>query len=160
VWNTLADAKIEIKVGTVSFSGEGTGDWLSKQLDKVLEKLPELAKISAPNENEKIDDSKASEKHPTDHCTEADVTLASFLKDKKATTNQNRKFLATALWLEETKGLKRLNTGNVTTALNDHNQGKLGNASQCLASNAASGWVVRDGKQFYVSDEGRTELGK
>jgi hypothetical protein len=32
----MADAKIEIKVGSVSFSGEGDGKWLSEQLDKVI----------------------------------------------------------------------------------------------------------------------------
>ena len=36
----MAEAKIEIKVGAVSFSGEGDGQWLSDQLDKVLEKIP------------------------------------------------------------------------------------------------------------------------
>jgi hypothetical protein len=46
-WHTIvcmANAKIEIKVGAVSFSGEGR--WLSEQLDKVIEKLPELASIA------------------------------------------------------------------------------------------------------------------
>jgi hypothetical protein len=41
----MTEAKLEIKVGSVSFSGEGQGEWLSKQLDKVLAKLPELAAI-------------------------------------------------------------------------------------------------------------------
>ena len=42
----MADSKIEIKVGSISFSGEGSGDWLSKQLDKVLAKIPELVAVA------------------------------------------------------------------------------------------------------------------
>ena len=45
----MADAKIDIKVGAVSFSAEGTEKWLSGELDKVLERAPELANI-APSE--------------------------------------------------------------------------------------------------------------
>ena len=156
----MADAKIEIKVGAVSFSGEGPGDWLSKQLDKVLAKIPELAKISVLATDEEGDAPKAGGAHPTTRRAKAVVTLASFLKEKKATVIQARKFLATALWLQETQYLKRLSTGLVTKALSEHNQGKLTNPSQCLINNAAPGWIVREGRQFYVSDEGRTELGK
>jgi len=156
----LADAKIEIKVGAISLSGEGDADWLSKQLDKLLEKIPELAKISVSDIEEEVEAPKSVGRHPTTDRAKAVGTLASFLKEKKATSIQARKFLATALWLQETQNLKRINTGLVTKALSDHNQGKLTNASQCLINNATSGWLVREGKQFYISDEGRTELGK
>jgi hypothetical protein len=36
---------LEIKAGLVSFVGEGTEDWLAKQLDKLLGKLPEFARL-------------------------------------------------------------------------------------------------------------------
>jgi len=55
----MADSKLEIKVGSITFSGEGTGDWLSKQLDKVLAKLPELVAV-APQGNEENSDSGGS----------------------------------------------------------------------------------------------------
>ena len=47
----MSDSKIQVKVGIVEFSGEGNQDWLAKQLDKILEKVPELLKIevAAPN---------------------------------------------------------------------------------------------------------------
>lgn len=41
----MSDSKIQVKVGIVEFAGEGNQDWLAKQLDKILEKVPELLKI-------------------------------------------------------------------------------------------------------------------
>ncbi|HEX4155417.1 MAG TPA: hypothetical protein VHY48_07375 [Acidobacteriaceae bacterium] len=153
----MPDAKIEIKVGAVSFSGEGPGEWLSKQLDKVLTKLPELTKIAPCDEPEEAGSAgaaTANNRHKKNN-----VTLAAFLKDKQATVNQVRKFLATAAWLQDHEGKNRVSTAEVTMALNSHNQGKLTNPGQCLSRNLSKGHAVKDGSQFYVSDDGRAELG-
>ena len=85
--------------------------------------------------------------------------LATYLKEKKATSNQARKFLATAAWLQH-GGMNRVSTSEVTKNLNTHNQGKLTNAAQCLINNATAGNVVKDGKQVYVTDKGFEELEK
>lgn len=159
---SMADSKLEIKVGSITFNGEGTGDWLSKQLDKVLAKIPELAAIQ---DRESIPhDGKLGETADKDATSKRSSgqrpSLATFLKERKAATgNQQRKFLAAAAWLQD-GGAKRLSTRDVTTALSEHNQGKLKNAAQCLINLAKAGAVVREGKQFYVSDEGRAELRK
>jgi len=42
----MAEAKIEIKVGAMSFSGEGSEKWLSQELDKLLKKIPQIVKIA------------------------------------------------------------------------------------------------------------------
>ena len=42
----MANGKIELKLGSFSFTGEGEEAWLSKQLDKVLEKLNQLHKVA------------------------------------------------------------------------------------------------------------------
>jgi len=151
----MADAKIEIKVGAVSFSGEGDGKWLSEQLDKVLEKIPELANV-APIQAEAsgANDGASARGHK-----KVGGTLASFLSAKDAKSNKTRKFLATALWVQDSGGKNRLTTRDVTDALREHSQGSVGNASQCLVLNAKRGFCTREGKQFYVSDEGRAELG-
>lgn len=52
----MSESKIQVKVGIVEFSGEGDKEWLAEQLDKILEKIPELLKIEvasqgAPNNN-------------------------------------------------------------------------------------------------------------
>jgi len=157
----MADAKLEIKVGAVTFTGEGSEKWLAEQLKSVLEKLPELTKI--PSEDTPPPSGHGSGETP--HRSggkkgQAKTTLAAFIKESKATTNQARKFLATAAWLHDSEGKHRIETKDVTQALNTHNQGKLNNAAQCLVNNAKTGYIVRDGKQFYVSDQGREELQK
>ena len=45
----MNESKIQVKVGIVEFAGEGEQDWLAKQLDKILEKVPELLKIEVSN---------------------------------------------------------------------------------------------------------------
>jgi hypothetical protein len=49
----MSESKIQIKIGNIEFSGEGNQDWLSKQLDKILQKISDssLVQIEAPNAN-------------------------------------------------------------------------------------------------------------
>jgi hypothetical protein len=150
----MAEAKIEIKVGAVSFSGEGEGKWLSEQLDKVLEKIPELARV-APIIGENGGEGSDGKGTPP----KAKGTLASFLNSKNAKSSKTRKFLATALWLHDSTSKPRLSTTEVTKALSNNSQGSVGNASQCLNLNTKQGFCAKDGKQFYVTDEGRGEIG-
>jgi len=156
----VADSKIEIKVGSISFSGEGSGDWLSKQLDKVLAKIPELVAVAPPeasangnNNNRGNPPAAGGAPHGR-----ASGTLAAFLKAKNANDSQTRKFLATAVWLQDAEHKDRLRTKDITEALSTHKQGSLTNASNCLAENAKRGYCVREGKLFYVPDEGRDSL--
>ena len=157
----MADSKIEIKVGSVSFSGEGSGDWLSKQLDKVLAKIPELAAV-APQLDGGNDNGGGSPGSggPGPHTGKASGTLAAYLKSTASTANQVRKFLATAAWLHDSEKKDRLTTKDVSTALNSHSQGKLTNPANCLNQNVSKGHCVKDGRTFYVTPEGRTSLGK
>lgn len=124
----MSESKIQIKVGIVEFSGEGNQDWLASQLDKILQKVPELLKIELANPAMKglygnpnqVKESKASSING--------VTLATWLKDKAATTNQNRKFLATAAFLQ-LNGQERISSGEVKQALSKNSQTALTNPS-------------------------------
>jgi len=158
----VTTAKLEIKVGAISFMGEGAENWLAHQLDKVLTKIPELVAVHVRNGDDADPESERTDKSNdgTHSGGKKTQVLAAFLKERKATNNQARKFLATALWLQDVKSMKRVGTADVTKSLNDHNQGKLTNAAQCLANNVKTGKIVKDGKQFYVTDHGRGELGK
>ena len=61
----MADAKIEIKVGAFSFSGEGTEKWLSGELEKLLAKIPELVDVAAPeNGGGKVQREAGAERRP------------------------------------------------------------------------------------------------
>lgn len=155
----MADSKIEIKVGSITFSGEGDGEWLSKQLDKVLAKIPELVAI-APQENNGNDSKGGEDGTDKGNGGKAAGTLASYLKATNSTSKQVRKFLATAAWLHDSEKKHRLTTTDVSKALNTHNQGRLANPSDALNQNVGKGHCVKDGKSFYVTPEGRAELNK
>ena len=150
------ETKIQIKVGIVEFSGEGNQDWLSNQLDKILEKIPELLKIELKD----LSDESGTGKHTLENKkTKSKLShLATFLKDKNATTNQNKKFLAVSAFLQ-LNGASRLNTGNIIQALKDSNQSMLSNASLNLTQNVTRGFCQKDRKDFYVTSEGFAELG-
>lgn len=157
----MSESKIELRIGEITFSGEGDSVWLSEQLDKILNRAGELLSVSL-NSSEV----QSSEAGNTSH-QEADLSghneisskpLATWLRDKNAETNQNLKFLATAVWLEA-KGQNRLQTSDVTSALSKSNQKKLGNAAECLNQNTKKGYCEKEGKQFYVTEEGKRSLG-
>jgi hypothetical protein len=153
----MADAKIDIKIGAVSFAAEGSEKWLSGELDKVLAKAPELAAI-APAEPAGSGGDDGTQ-HTT-HGKKGTVgTLAHFLKGKNATSNQVKKFLATAVWLHDSTGRDRITTAEVRQALKTANQTKLSNPADCLNQNVGKGFAEKDGGSFFVTEPGRTSLG-
>jgi hypothetical protein len=159
----VGDSKLEIKVGSITFSGEGAGDWLAKQFDKLLDRAPELLAAAPPDDNTGDNTSGGGgtgNGGPGAPSGKTAGTLASYLKATGSTSNQVRKFLATAAWLHDSEGKKRLTTKEVSDALNSHNQGKFTNPAECLNKNVGKGHCVKDGKTFYVVPDGRASLGK
>ena len=148
----MGEARIELRVGAVSFLSEGSESWVSGEFDKAMQRIPELAKLAPALPTE----AGASGAQATTPKTGG--TLAAFLKAKNATSNQNRKFLSTATWLHDRDRKDRLTTADVTKALSDNQQSRLGNASDCLNQNVSKGFCEKDGKAFYVTEEGRAEI--
>jgi hypothetical protein len=145
----IMSSKIEIKIGNLSFSGEGEEKWLSSEFDKVLDKIGkkiDIDKIEDENYNGEIN-SEISKK-----------ALATFLKEKNAETNQNDKFLVTAVWLNS-KGNDKIKTNDVTKALKDNHQKRLGNPTECLRQNISKGFCEKYGNQFFVTEEGKKSIG-
>jgi hypothetical protein len=158
----MADSKLEFKVGSITFSGEGSGDWLSTRLDKILAKIPELIAVAPPEDSDTGRDSHDGNKSSHSGASKAKTsqTLASYLKSTSSTSNQVRKFLATATWLHNAENKNRLATKEISEALNSHSQGKLTNAANCLNQNVTKGLCVKDGRTFYVTPDGRASLAK
>lgn len=155
----MSESKIQIKVGIVEFSGEGNSDWLSTQLDKILEKVPELLKIELQN-SEPNNGTKSTSNSPMQETIvnpEAPKNLPHFLKDKNATTNQVQKFLATATFIQ-LNGKKRWTTAIIAKMLKDSNQNRLGNPSDCLSQNIKKGFCEKDGSEYFVTSEGLNHL--
>lgn len=142
--------KIKIKVGEVEVEYEGAEAFLDKKLPGLISQLSQVAE-SVPT-----DGKEEKKKRRKDGGSVG--TLASFLKDKKAGSSQNRRFLATSEWLHR-KGKEMLNTGEITKALKNSHQSRLGNPSDTLNQNVSKGFCEKHGKDFFVTNEGRTELG-
>ena len=155
----MSEAKIEIKIGEITFSGEGEPSWLSEQLDKILDRAEELVSL-APEAPATATASSPSHVAAdlSGHNEIASQPLAVWLKSKNADSVQNTKFLATAVWCEA-KGQKRLQTKDIGSALSNASQRKLNNTSECLNQNIKKGFCEKDGKQFYVTEEGKRSLG-
>ena len=149
----MSDAKIQVTVGSISFSGEGPQEWLEKQLDKILASAPDLLKLSPEMEPTRPDTGESARATGG-----GGTTLAAFLTKKGATTNQVKRFLATAEWLHA-KGKARLAAKDVGKALLDNHQKRLANSADCLNKNVTKGFCEKDGSSFYVTPEGRTSLG-
>ena len=83
-----------------------------------------------------------------------DSPLSHFIADKKATTNQVRKFLATAVFLSRSNNVSKLSTSMISRALKSYGIEKLQNASDCLNKNEKKGYCIKDGKEFIITENG------
>jgi hypothetical protein len=147
----MAQAKIELKLGSFQFTGEAEAAWLEKQLDKLLEHIK--------GEDPADGATGSTERHKKTKQHKKTETLSAFLKSSGATTNQVKRFLATACWLTS-RGTDILATGDIIKALSDNRQSKLTNAAECLNKNVTKGFCEKKGKQFYVTEAGSTSLEK
>lgn len=142
--------KIKIKVGDVEIDYEGSETFLTGKIPEFVSKLTKICGNGAADGASKNGKGKVNPTGPG--------PLGSFLASKDAKNSQKKRFLATAEWLHR-KGKKRLKTGDVATALRDNSQTRLGNPSDCLSKNIGSGHCDKDGREFFVTDEGREHLG-
>lgn len=157
----MSAAKIEIQIGEIRFSGEGDQEWLTKQLDKMLGKAEELIKL-APTPPPTFQQNTPPAHQAADFSHSSNIakqTLATFLKSKNATTAQVDKFLATAIWVEAKENKNRLKTGDIGSALSKASQSKLNNSSDKLNQNVSKGFCEKDGKDFFVTQEGKEHMG-
>jgi len=153
----MSESKIEIKIGEITFAGQGEQEWVAKQLDKILAQAEKLIQLASPATANNNDDGGTGHRPMGKDAGIAKKTLPAFLHEKNATRNQVKKFLAAAVWLES-KGQNRLTTADVTKALKDTNQTRLGNPADCLNKNVGKGYCEKDGKQFFVTDDGKASL--
>ncbi len=87
------------------------------------------------------------------------ISLAKLLKDNNATTNQNRKFLGAAVFLS-VKGRTPIRIADITAALKDAGQTRLGNPSNTLNMNIKKGFIERTSPgEFMVTVHGKEEFG-
>ena len=145
----MNEGKIEVRMGDVQFIAEGETTWITEQLEKFLDKAPEImSKLSQKSRHFfHMDDAEIAEK-----------ALVTFLDETSTADNQREKFLATAIWLQA-RGKSKLKTNDVTTALRENNQAALTNPAECLRANAFMGYCEKDGNHFfYVTEDGKRSI--
>lgn len=145
-------AKIKIKFGAAEFSGNGEPEWLAEMADRFIEKLDETsAELFAQ-------DNTPSNEGITPNPKQQVSSLKKHLEDRNGLKSQNDKFLATADWLLK-RGVKQVSTADVTKALRDNQQSRVGNPSDCLNQNVSKGYCEKSGKVFFITPEGYAHLG-
>ncbi|MBZ5594987.1 MAG: hypothetical protein LAP39_22320 [Acidobacteriia bacterium] len=147
----MPDGKIQVTVGSVSFSGEGDPQWLAEQLDKVLKAAPEVAAVPPPSPN-------LPQETPPQRGTGSGGALVSHIRTKGGEGNQTKRFLATADWLR-LRGETELTTAKVSKALSDNHQKRLGNPADCLNHNVRKGHCEKSGEGFFITPDGLRDLG-
>jgi hypothetical protein len=143
--------KVEIKIGNLSFSAEGSQTWLAEQLEKIISAAATIPSAGAPSSSEATAAS-ASAPAPTGD------SLNSYLKAKGGESKQVIRFLATANWLRR-RGTKELTASSVAKALTEHHQKKLANPADCLNQNVSKGYCEKTGSTFFITPEGLSSLG-
>ena len=158
----MANSRIEIKIGSIEFIGEGEQEWVTEQLDKILEKAESLEskikKATIMTEQKEVITPVIAE-HPTDLFSAPKPkrvipeNLSTFLRKKDAVDKQRRKFLGAAVWLQ-LNGQQMIKTKEVTEALRAARQVKITNPSHQLNQNIAQGYCQKEGRGFYVTPQG------
>ena len=171
----MAESKIDFSFENLHFSCEGEKDWVEKQLNQVLNRIPALGKLKAgtlgktktsDSENAAIEAQSVSNEPKTPSkrgrkakapVVEEEVNndpLFQFLVDKNADKNQVRKFLAVAVYLYAHDGIQVFSTSIVSKAIKAAKIEKLLNASDCLNKNEKKGFSIKDDKEFTLTEAG------
>ncbi len=164
----MAESKIDFSFENLHFSCEGDRDWVEKQLNMVLSRIPGLNQTATAEVVEEVieeeqlerEEPKATAKRtrkakaavvaePTNH-----DPLYQFLVDKKADKNQVRKFLATAVYQYAREGVEKFSTPMISKSLKAVNIEKLINASDCLNKNEKKGFCIKEDKEFVLTEAG------
>jgi hypothetical protein len=148
----MAQAKIQFKLGIIEFSGEGEEAWVTTQFDKLIEQAPVLLRLAPPTVGQGAAAADANQEAEPINVGK-DVPLGTFLKSKNIGSNQVKRFLATAIWLDA-QGNKAPKTNDVSKALSDSRQTKLSNPADKLNANVTKGFCEKQGKEFYVTPSG------
>ena len=174
----MSQSKIEFRLGDMHFIGEGEKEWVTKQLDKIINKAPSLLGMEKNTEGYTLSSEpvsvrgKSSSKRKTTSSkgatqntspvtslksTAPGKDLFPFIQAKKAGSNQRVKFLATALWLTK-NGKSNLVTRDISKALKDARVPSLINPSQYLNQNVKQGYLKKSGDHFTLTKKGSAAL--
>jgi|SRR5882724_34210 len=152
--NEKPEGKVEITIGNLTFSAEGSQAWLGEQLAKVIDAATKIPAATA-----QVRPAKPS---PVGNPGGQGTTdsLATYLKAKGGDTKQLLRFLATAAWLRRRDSGVELTSSAVAKALTTHQQKGLANPADCLNKNVQKGFCEKTNNGFFITPEGWTSLGE
>jgi hypothetical protein len=152
--NEKPAGKVEITIGNLTFSAEGSEAWLSEQLAKVVDAAAKIpAATLQPHHGKPASSASTGGSGSTD-------SLATYLKAKGGDTKQLLRFLATAAWLRRRDNAVELTSGAVAKALTAHQQKGLANPADCLNKNVQKGFCEKTNSGFFITPEGWNSLGE
>ncbi len=146
----MKNSHIRIEYGGFSVTFDGSEEFIERALPQLIsdigQRLAEFPATMADGPAKKVSEA-------------ADNLNLPDLIRRKSNGTQVGRFLVTAVWLQA-RGTGDLTTGAVAKALKDHNQKRLGNASDCLNTHISNGNCERrDGKKFHVTPDGMRSVG-
>jgi hypothetical protein len=178
----MSQSKIEFRLGAIRFVGEGEKEWVTKQLDKIINRAPSLLRVAKGGKEiiatDVVATSSKKESRPAKRAgnrakqstakapapkvsgvksSTSSKDLAAFIQSKKAGGNQRAKFLAAALWLNK-NGKSNPVTRDVTDALKAARVPSLINPSQYLNQNVKQGYLRKAGDGFLITKKGESAL--
>jgi len=149
----MAEALIEIDLGTAKFRAEGSEQWVDGKLESFLKQLDDWKALT---QNPR----RSGGHNPSGIPTRTNVgPLAIFLKELNVGSSQNNRFLATAVWLKR-NGQMEIKTADIVKALSEAHQQRLGNPADILNKNVKKGFCVKNNDGFYITTEGEESLNK
>lgn len=143
--------KIRLQIGDLHFAGEGDQEWLSTQLSFFLQKA-----VQPPSSQNTT--SQSSQFSTPLQGAGTDESLASFLRTTGSDTKQVQRFFAAAAWLAR-RGTSPLTSGLVAKTLQENQQKRVSNPSDCLNKNVSKGYCEKTSDGFFVTNDGRRALG-
>lgn len=155
----MSESKIQVKVGIVEFSGEGNQDWLAIQLDKILEKVPELLKIEVSNSaNNPPIEAQISATQNNHSTTLSVLNIAGKLNSKSG----GDLVIAAAAYLHFTEGKSNFTrddiSSNMKKATGIYKDSFLANLTKTLAGMEKNGSLLKNGSTYCLNASKVSEL--
>ena len=142
--------KSRVKVGDLEVDFEGSESFLDKKLPQFISQLSKFSLHTGGASRPGGGDTKRG--------GEESGSLATFLQKHGGGKSQEHRFLVTAQWLH-LRGSQTLKTSDVSKALRDNHQSRLGNPSDSLNKNVRKGLCEKTPEGFFVTEEGKKAVG-
>ena len=147
----MAEAHLEVQIGITKFVAEGSTAWVDAKYESFLAQLAGTGEFSSHHNMPLQNKNSITDEEGTK------IPLAVFLKEASVGANQNKRFLATAIWLKH-QGQKIIQTAAIAKELAEAQQQRLGNPADILNQNVRKGFCVKTSDGFYVTPEGEASL--